>query len=86
LSQQGTSLTSATYSKQQAGGLELHGTVVRAHREKELRRYRIGIRMALNETSRIVINAFVNARQAEIINEIRAEYTTLLASVMQKPK
>jgi hypothetical protein len=86
LSKAGTSLSSTTFSLDRAGGLELHGTVVRAHREQALRRYRIGIRLKPNEMTRTVINLFVNSRQAEIINEIRAEYNTLLASMFQKPK
>jgi hypothetical protein len=47
LSKQGTSLSSTTFSLDHTGGLELHGTVVRTHREQSLRRYRIGIRLKL---------------------------------------
>ena len=87
LTQAGTSLTSATYSVDHSGGLELRGTVMRVNREQEMRRYRIGVRLAANEMTRIVINAFVTARQNEIITEIRAEYNSLLASqLQQKPK
>ena len=86
LNKQGTSLSSTTFSINNAGGLELQGAVVRVHREQQMRRYRIGIRLKPNEMTRSIINLFVNSRQAEIINEIRAEYITLLGSGMQKPK
>jgi len=82
----GTSLSSTTFSLDQAGGLELHGTVVRVNREQSLRRYRIGIRLKPNEMMRTIINMFVNSRQTEIITEIRAEYNTLLANLLQKPR
>lgn len=79
LSKPATSLTSTTYNLNSSGNLELRGIVVKSQREPAYQRYRIGIKLAPNDVNYTVINQFINTRQAEIINEIRAEYNTLLA-------
>ena len=80
-----TSLSSATYQLNASGNVELHGTVVKTNRDQGSGRYRVGIKLAANDINRSVIHQFVNIRQAEIINEIRAEYLTVISS-LQKPK
>ena len=68
-----------------SGNLELHGTIVKAHRELSYGRYRLGIQLSGSNANNQVINKFINSRQTEIINEIRAEYNNLVSN-LQRPQ
>ncbi len=77
-----TSVSSTSYETgQNPGGLEVRGVIVKATREQAQRRYRLGVKFAPSEATRSMISQFMTIRQSEIINEIRAEYNSLLTSL-----
>jgi hypothetical protein len=57
--------------------LKIKGTVVNAREEPAFRRYRIGIRINLDDFSRTVISQFIFQRQTDIIKELKAVYESL---------
>lgn len=56
---------------------QVHGIITYATAQKRYNRYRIGIQINPNDTSRAIITQFISQRQSEIIREIR-EITKIL--------
>jgi hypothetical protein len=57
--------------------VELAGTIVNIHTDKRKGCYRVGVKVVMNDQSKIILTSFMAMRQAEIIRDIREEYQEL---------